>query len=851
MNVLLLPRTETAAAVAELLTRWSAAGLLRPFCVSDAEEASLSTQRVRAGAAERMPLSRALADAPGEPEAVEFVAFYPLGAEEEADAGFADAVRGFLERAARHVFDAQTDRRVLTCVLAVAPETQDKRLPPALYRSGWANLLVAPEDRASPGKVNRLEEGGDRFLRHAAHAAATIGALWATPEPNLPDLPARLREEPAGTLQVPVRVVRCYSRVVELGYIVDHIAAATFECRGSWPRPGKSFEHAQDPEELLASVARVYMERHRDTLVRRSFSPIHDVPQPLPDLFTALVRLAEQIVAYVRRLPSRLLEEAIATVHEKAADYIEALSRSTGRIAVRRWREAADDGAELAALDEALAKEPLVIEDGAVERTWTELRKITLGLVDGSPLPDGIRQQARAAGDRTKVVCDPALIAHDPAAVVAAEEPEEDPGAGGEDEEPAPEPFLELIRARVEAAREEAVARVTALERPASPEQPEEEEEESKAKRRRRGGSWLRRVGRRIFLALLVAVVAIAAATTFLSVLPAIAVSAAVLAGLFLAVGFAARDALRHPPIPDDEEAAAELRELNRILELAQARGDAERLGRRLREPRHLDRDPRRAGPPPVGARAIRRGGDRRDRRRGDPSRRLPSRGRRSRPRAARGARRRCPRESLSARLALERLPRRARAGPRRPVAAGGRRGSARRCHRHRRGGGRRNAARGAARRGAAGARPQPRRQPDRHRPPRLDQRRPAGNARAGGAPGLGRRPPARPHGDLDRAACRRRRGCREPRAAGGRAWRPQLQRRSRRRGSGACRRRRGRRLADGRDPARGAPRSRSPRRSCPRAPAWRCCASSRASARRSRWRPRGLAPVPAWSRSS
>jgi hypothetical protein len=590
VNVLLLPRTETAAAVAAQLARWSAAGLLRPFCLSDTEEAaSLSTRRVCGGAAESMPLSRALGDAPEEPEAVEVIAFYPVAAGEEADAGFADAVKRFLERSARRVFDAQSDR-VVTCVSAVAPEGQGQQLPPALYRSGWANLLVAPEDRASPGKVNRLEEGGDRFLRHAAHAAATIGALWVTPEANLPDLPARLRGEPAGTLQVPVRVVRCYSRIVELGYIVDHIAAATFECRGGWPRPGKAFERAQGPERLLVAVANAYMARHNDTLVRRPFTPIRDVPPPPPDLITALLKLGHQIVTYVRRLPSRLLEEAIAAVHERAADYIEVISRSTGRITVRRWREAAEEGEGLASLDEALAKEPLVIEDGAVEGIWTDLRKTTLGLVDGSPLPDGIRAQVLAPGDRTKVVLDPALLAHDPAAVAVAEELGEEAEAeeagtraDPEEEDEAPAPFLELIRGRVSAAREEALARVAALERPA-PERSEEGEEEPAGKRPRRGGRWLRGVARRILWLLFAAMVAIAVATTLLPVLAAAAATVAVFAALFLALGFVARDALRRPPIPDDDQAAAELRELNRILELAQARGDAERLGRRLGE---------------------------------------------------------------------------------------------------------------------------------------------------------------------------------------------------------------------------------------------------------------------------
>ena len=573
MNVLLLPRTEAAASVYETLVRWSATGLLRPFCVWDAAEIERapSVRLVAAGEVEELTLGDALAGAvPGE---IEFVGFYPLAAGEPADAGFATLVERFLSWVREYVVDLDNEQ-LLACALAVAPSRPDQAVPPELFRAHWTNLLVAPEDRAGPGAVNQLKDhngNSGRFVRHAAHAAATVAAIWATPSAQLPDLLAQV-EERSGPLRVQVRVVRCFSRVIELGYIADHIAAVAFEPVGGWPRPGGDFDRPEDVDRVVRGVAAAYLKRNGVALGRRPFEAIReDEPEPL-GLLAALRALVKQLRDYLRRRPFELVDEAVGRVHAKAARRIESLD-SSGKIRVRPWDELPLEGRGLGQLSEQIDSAPLIVEDGAVSTAWTELRQTTLGLVDGSDLPDGVGAWARGPGDRRLVVSDPGRLARDPEI----------------EEEPPHEPLLQRIRAGVQAALEQANARAEALAEPAGGEDGEGEEDEdaSESKPRStwlRGGGWFPALVRRLATYSLLALVATVLAWIQLP-LPGAALATLLVGGLLLlGIATEARKAFGRRLIEHDEEAAAELRELNRVLERAQARGDVERLGRRLKE---------------------------------------------------------------------------------------------------------------------------------------------------------------------------------------------------------------------------------------------------------------------------
>lgn len=572
MRVLLLPDSDTASRLGERLVAWSGTRLLRPFCIASAgERIDAAVRRIDAGEVEELPLGDALADSP--PGEVAFLAFVPLGPDEVGDPAFADWLERFLARVEEVVVDVDEDN-LLACALAVAPAAADQPVPPELFRAKWMNLLVAAEDRARPGAVSQLHGGNGadagRHLRHAAHAAASLGALWDTPGRRRPDLLFQI-EDRRSPLRVEVRVARSFSRVVELGHLADHVAARVFEPRGGWPRPGTGFEHPEDAGQLSGAISRRFLERHSAVLEGTRFTPVREEPPEKLSLGRALVVLFGQIWDFLRHRPFELVEDAVASVHDQAARRIERLSAATGPIKVRRWDERDDEERNLESLGELLDEDTVVTEDGPVARTWTELRQTVLGLIDGSDLPEGVGSPAKGRGDRRIVIPDPLCLAADPQ---------------GEREADF-EPMLQSLRKPIEAAREAAEARAAALSDPEEAPEEEEEVDEEESQSRERGRRWLVSLMRRVIAYWLVAVVAAAVVLVLLPVVSALAAIAVIAALWLLAMARLARRALRLPRLPEDPVAMRELAELNRLLERAQARGDARRLGRRLEELDH------------------------------------------------------------------------------------------------------------------------------------------------------------------------------------------------------------------------------------------------------------------------
>lgn len=570
MRVLLLPDSHTASRLGDRLVAWSEARLLRPFCIAGAgERVDAPVRRIDAGETEELPLGDALADAP--PGDVAFFAFVPLGPGETGDPAFADWLERFLAWVKEDVVDVDEDN-LLACGLAVAPAAADQPVPRDFFRARWMNFLVAAEDRARPGAVSQLQAGNgadpERHLRHAAHAAASLGALWDTPGKRRPDVLFQM-EDRRGPLLVEVRVARSFSRVVELGHLADHVAARVFEPRGGWPRPGTGFEHPEDAGRLTGAVARRFLERHAAVLEGARFEPVREEPLEKLSLGQALLVLIGQIWDFLRRRPFELIEDAVASVHDQAARRIERLSAATGPVKVRRWDERDDEERDLESLGELLDEDTVVTEDGPVARTWTELRQTVLGLIDGSDLPEGVGAPTQGRGDRRVVVPDPLCLAADPQG----------------EREPDFEPMLQSLRESVQAAQEAAEARAAALSvSEKAPDEGEEDEAEQEPRSGERGRHWLVSLMRRVVGYWLVSVVAAAAMLVLLPVVSALVAIVVIGVLWLLAMARLARNALRLPRLPEDPVAVRELAELNRMLERAQAQGDARRLGRRLQE---------------------------------------------------------------------------------------------------------------------------------------------------------------------------------------------------------------------------------------------------------------------------
>ncbi len=403
MNVLLLPDTEPAAGMARRLQQWSEVGLLEPCCVWMASHPATDTvRRIVGGAVDELALDAAIAHV--ERSATRFLACCPVADGESVTEAFPEAVAAFLASANEGVlaFDEATP---LTCTMAVIPASAATSIPPWMFRARWSGLLVAPEDRARSDLPNRLQGDAERFVSHAAHAAATIAALWVVRDDNRADPTAYLQGERTGTLAVGVRVVRCFSRVVELGHIADHVAEAAFTARDGWPQPDpEQFEQPEDPERVIAWLTDGFMDHHSTTLHRRPFEPVREDPPRQLTLLEALRELRDRFLAWAAQQPVELLEEATAAIYDQVVDYIQRLAGTSSNIHILHWGQAPEEERGLDRLRARVEKAgPLTIEDGAVSATWRDLRLLTLGIVDGSRLPDYLDGSALKHGGRRYV----------------------------------------------------------------------------------------------------------------------------------------------------------------------------------------------------------------------------------------------------------------------------------------------------------------------------------------------------------------------------------------------------------------------------------------------------------------
>ena len=139
------------------------------------------------------------------------------------------------------------------------PGAVGRHVAPELFRSEWAaNVLVVPEDRSGPEGANVLADTPGFQPSHAAHSLACLTDLWTMPPGRRSSLIDAVKPRPGSPDPVRVVPVRCYSRIVDLGYLADHLAAAVFRRREtSWPNPDRErFDRVEDPVELLEYATR-------------------------------------------------------------------------------------------------------------------------------------------------------------------------------------------------------------------------------------------------------------------------------------------------------------------------------------------------------------------------------------------------------------------------------------------------------------------------------------------------------------------------------------------------------------------------------------------------------------------
>lgn len=614
MIVLLAPSTPAADTVLERMVSWSASGLLRPFVwwsmPADAEPVSDAAIRIAGGERHDERLAAALAEGDDDTRP-RLVAVCPVAPDERCPPAFADVVAAHAGWAYDEVlaFDPHDPAR---CAMIVIPGSVRMQLPGSLLRDDWsANIVVVAEDRDRASAVNELGVRLGSMQAHAAHAIATLTGLWHGAHEEAEAL-TEVAAGPAGEMTARARPVRCFSRLIEFGYLADQVAAGAFELTDDgWPNPDdERYERTTEPGPYLDDLVVRFLREHDAALGLTPWTPERPEPRRKLGILDALRWMWNELKARVRRLPHEITDQVAEAVHDGIA---ERLSQKWPDLPfdIKRWRDKAGNIAPERVAEDLNTILPT--PDGPFGQTWRELVATTIGLADGADLPHGWDERLRDNEFRVLVADPVALVpeprsgawaglgapqlrACDPRGVRRAlrefEESAADDGESAgipsdvaEEIETSSAAFVWRIGASLAAALATAESFEPEPEPPPAPTPEEveaaEHEQRQNERRERRRRRW-RRIRRAATV--LLGIGAIAAGFVFLPLIAAVAI---VLLLPFIGLSRAVRAALVFLIRRQEAEINAEqelLDILNPLRERAIRRGDTRRLRRRYAE---------------------------------------------------------------------------------------------------------------------------------------------------------------------------------------------------------------------------------------------------------------------------
>ena len=385
------------------LCAWSAARLIGPTILMTAGEAGKPRARViNAGQASDRELTIALA---GHDVGSLTIVVAAIGEETERPAGILAAQLAAVPLLKAAVGDDAWTTPALVAIPGAGGSCGADLFLPSL--DPW--IVAAAEDRAHPRDVNTLLDHDLPHLgRHAAHAIVSIANAWTfTPdEPGFIVSARKAGNATAGRFEM----VRCYTGLIDGGYLVDHVAVRVLRPGARWPNPDPdAFDDVDLEDEQIQAIADEFLRVHAATLGLTPATPVVLEPTKL-GLWEAIKAVFRFFIDMVRRLPERWLDDRIGRLHDAVADRVEAMG--TG-VKVRRWGEREPGEAPPKLLD-GLMGQRLTFEPGAVGPTWRDMWQLSIGLTDGTELPAELDVRFLMAGQRRLLQSDPRLIVPDP-----------------------------------------------------------------------------------------------------------------------------------------------------------------------------------------------------------------------------------------------------------------------------------------------------------------------------------------------------------------------------------------------------------------------------------------------------
>lgn len=331
--------------------------------------------------------------------------------------------------------------RLLNLLVPTSGEPRD--VSRAVLRSDAdLTLLVAPEDSRSSKTAwlplsDEPEPGPRETSGWAATVAAALTGVWAGVAEN--PLDGEFVASVDG--ESPVMVARAFVRVLDGGFLVDHIGAGLIGRFDEWPYPAD----IERPDDLLQARPNAVQD------IAGAFTAVDDgalrfkrVPRPtLPPQSSigwlqAFRMMFRYLADVIRRAPTQFVEGVALRTQVKVAAWTQqVVFGNDSAFLVSFGGRTASGGFEgepaLTTRDVRTTAERVFSLLGdrnppsPSPRAWRSLRALVLGLGDGAELPDigspSIRTMVRQ-GSNQLVIRSPERLAPDPSAVTLTLQPE-------------------------------------------------------------------------------------------------------------------------------------------------------------------------------------------------------------------------------------------------------------------------------------------------------------------------------------------------------------------------------------------------------------------------------------------
>ncbi len=413
LAVIVAPRP-VAAAIIDVLTDWSAAGVITTVVVVDEAAVRNDDFRVPAhiiagGVARAAALQSHLADQVGITRA-------------------RVAAVGWLRNDVA-VADAETASHVLTAVTTTLPQVatvqcqvigatlQGAQLPANVAWLGWHNIVVAPEDSLAPGSgVERLASDAHQGTldTHLLTAVVTIAGAWAhangSPIDDTPPLPG-----------AQVTLFRAFSRLMAAERVEEELVSRLLSFEGGYPLPLLGNERAWAVENEFAAVAgaaQQLLEKHSYVMPNARSVPPRRATTKV-GLLKALKMLFGFLWASLRNAPRAWAEAVVRKVSTGiagAANRAVFGSEDSEYEVVVRGLRADGTPADWSQVDELAANVAARIGPaGNAQQSAADLSGFWEDFVSGrSTLLDGETRVAEipavAVGSHRGVIADPAVV---------------------------------------------------------------------------------------------------------------------------------------------------------------------------------------------------------------------------------------------------------------------------------------------------------------------------------------------------------------------------------------------------------------------------------------------------------